>query len=98
MEIDAPLLGWLVLLHRDAVGLGVGILADAGYLPGDLQPRLTFLVFVQQRLTFFELAVNDDAQGAKAQFGGFTTKVASALNKSVSSFSTYNSKFLCIIK
>jgi hypothetical protein len=41
MDIDASLLGRLVLLHRDAVGLGVGIVADASYLPGDLQPRLT---------------------------------------------------------
>lgn len=39
VQVESALAGRLWLLHRDAVRVGVGVLADAGHLPGDLQTR-----------------------------------------------------------
>jgi len=39
IEILVALFPCLVLLDHDAVGLGVGVFADARDLPGDLQTR-----------------------------------------------------------
>src|SRR5579859_8238851 len=36
VQIDPLFCAWLVLLDRDAVGIGVGVLAYAGHLPGNL--------------------------------------------------------------
>jgi hypothetical protein len=39
-EVGAALVFGLVLLDRDAMRVGPGLLADAGHLPGDLHPWL----------------------------------------------------------
>jgi hypothetical protein len=44
MQVRALLRRWLVFLGRDAVRIGIGIVADAGHLPGDFDVR--FVVFL----------------------------------------------------
>jgi len=39
VQVEANFVAGLVLHHRDAMRLGLGILTNAGELPGDLHPR-----------------------------------------------------------
>src|SRR4051794_13784472 len=40
VQVGALLRGWLGLFDLDQVGIGIGVLADAGDLPGDLRSGL----------------------------------------------------------